>query len=352
MKMDPYRPTEKTIPSLDSLVTALLESTEQQRLTRELLQHQILDQEKLIKATIRFLGQVYDTGASPDEGCQIDLTFADKNVTSRQAQDFGTFIGHGEYAEGGTHVTEVDKIVDVDQHDVDVMVVHTGETSFEDDGTSDNKLFQDEEFDYITFNRKEEESHEDRQREARESDEIIPSSEELKGHSATAQKPSSKVDNDFGCFFQDGKENENVVISLNAAKFKAASTNSSRPQKTSGGRPFKCKYCEKTFRRKVNIAKHVLVCAADSTCKICKKVFPSKPLLEEHLREHSGLFQCPSCPAYYSWSFCLRRHIRDKHTVGITFKCRMCEKVFATEGKKVYHQKYKCQKRLTKKISK
>lgn len=82
-------------------------------------------------------------------------------------------------------------------------------------------------------------------------------------------------------------------------------------------RPYPCQYCGKVFRSLTNRAKHVLNHAVGPktfTCNICGNGFANKGGLDRHSRIHTGeIYSCKQCSSTFYSSPGLTRHINKCH---------------------------------------
>ena len=337
--------SEKT--NLDSLISALLESTEQQRMTRELLQHQILAQEKLLTAAFRALERYSPSPKVQKEGSVNVLELSTENIggvtqTNSRAKDVDCSIDEDK-------TQRIENRADGDTNTEAHSYYRDDEVSHCDDKSSDNELFQDDELESDeAFNRREDGEQENRgyfdgqQKATALSDGIVPPLEETKDQLPLLDfsREISLADLNGGKIANEDANPPGVV------NFKSAPFAQNSPKGSSQDRRFRCSYCEKTFSCQTNAKRHerMLHTATETSCKFCHKSFRSKSVLEQHLKQHTPR-QCPHCPASYIIASALKRHIQAKHTVGLTFHCRMCEKAFPTQDRKAHHEKNKCEKR-------
>lgn len=82
-------------------------------------------------------------------------------------------------------------------------------------------------------------------------------------------------------------------------------------------RPYPCQYCGKVFRSLTNRAKHVLNHAVGPktfTCNVCGNGFSNKGGLDRHSRIHAGeIYSCKHCSSTFYSSPGLTRHINKCH---------------------------------------
>ena len=82
-------------------------------------------------------------------------------------------------------------------------------------------------------------------------------------------------------------------------------------------RPYPCQYCGKVFRSLTNRAKHVLNHAVGPktfTCSVCGNGFANKGSLDRHSRIHTGeIYSCKHCSSTFYSSPGLTRHINKCH---------------------------------------
>ena len=82
-------------------------------------------------------------------------------------------------------------------------------------------------------------------------------------------------------------------------------------------RPYPCQYCGKVFRSLTNRAKHVLNHAVGPktfTCNVCGNGFSNKGSLDRHSRIHTGeIYSCKHCSSTFYSSPGLTRHINKCH---------------------------------------
>lgn len=82
-------------------------------------------------------------------------------------------------------------------------------------------------------------------------------------------------------------------------------------------RPYPCQYCGKVFRSLTNRAKHVLNHAVGPKtfiCNVCGNGFANKGSLDRHARIHTGeIYSCKHCSSTFYSSPGLTRHINKCH---------------------------------------
>lgn len=109
-----------------------------------------------------------------------------------------------------------------------------------------------------------------------------------------------------------------------------------------GGRPFSCTACDKTFKRKIHMEEHILSAhesGAKTTelneklkpykCDICKKAFTNSTHLKRHMVAHTSErpFSCDLCSQKFKRKHHLKQHFINKHV-----KLREHEDVDETEN--------------------
>ena len=87
-------------------------------------------------------------------------------------------------------------------------------------------------------------------------------------------------------------------------------------------RPFKCDFCEKSFRRKNECSSHmknVHIKKNRPECETCGKSFASLSSLKKHKISHIFVkpFTCDYCPKGFGSNYSLRRHIEMVHQASI-----------------------------------
>ena len=81
-----------------------------------------------------------------------------------------------------------------------------------------------------------------------------------------------------------------------------------------GEKPFKCNFCDETFRQESHVKRHERVHTDEKpfTCDICGETFTDKTLAKEHKMSHSGEkhFACNLCGSKFATKAKLKRHER------------------------------------------
>ncbi|XP_022208059.1 zinc finger protein 425 [Nilaparvata lugens] len=109
-------------------------------------------------------------------------------------------------------------------------------------------------------------------------------------------------------------------------------------------RPFSCKICKKSYRRKGCLLTHISKClgAKPYTCDICQKSFARQCHFTEHVeKSHNGTlpFSCPVCNKRFKAKYNMEIH-RQVHTPKVTpvFSCSFCHKLFSSKGRLKRHK--------------
>ncbi|XP_021377008.1 zinc finger protein 184-like, partial [Mizuhopecten yessoensis] len=129
----------------------------------------------------------------------------------------------------------------------------------------------------------------------------------------------------------------------------------------SSPKPLKCKHCSKTFRRRFNLSRHMLIHEGNGPyqCDICNKNCQSRGDLVKHLTVHTGdhPFQCDICQKSFTQKVNLKRHMathldKDRDTpesLTNCFRCGICDKGFTQKTHMERHRRlhtgekrYKC----------
>lgn len=113
---------------------------------------------------------------------------------------------------------------------------------------------------------------------------------------------------------------------------------------------FKCQFCEKLFKQKSYLNKHVKYFHSTGKytkrffCPYCAKRFRVRYDLQNHIPIHTGEkpFQCAHCLKYFSKRFALSKHIKYIHLTTLKyFPCDICGKTFkqscTLKGHKLVH---------------
>ncbi|KAG8305993.1 hypothetical protein J6590_057481 [Homalodisca vitripennis] len=98
-------------------------------------------------------------------------------------------------------------------------------------------------------------------------------------------------------------------------------------------RPFKCDLCTKSYRRKSDLDRHMLVHglvkpgAISFKCSDCGKLFGAKYKYEHHLKTHSGEkpFHCDQCGKNFKEKYSLQRHQQTHADQRQIFSCNICK---------------------------
>ena len=98
----------------------------------------------------------------------------------------------------------------------------------------------------------------------------------------------------------------------------------------SGLRPYKCKYCDKSFNDTSSLGKHHKLHESNNVrsfvCTICDKKFTTKHYLKFHEKKHNDVtYKCDQCPSVIKGKGPFREHAK-MHTTSIN--CPLCDKIF------------------------
>ena len=99
----------------------------------------------------------------------------------------------------------------------------------------------------------------------------------------------------------------------------------------------KCDLCDKTFYDASSLLYILTVHkkVKNVQCKICNISFPLKGTLKRHIlivHEKIKDFQCVTCNKSFSMKRDLERHVSNVHEMRKDFKCESCEKTFSQKG--------------------
>uniref|UniRef100_A0A673BAD6 C2H2-type domain-containing protein n=1 Tax=Sphaeramia orbicularis TaxID=375764 RepID=A0A673BAD6_9TELE len=101
-----------------------------------------------------------------------------------------------------------------------------------------------------------------------------------------------------------------------------------------GGKPFRCAVCQKRFRYKNNVKRHMTTHTGEKpfTCSICGTKFARKShLYDHHTARHTGVkpFTCSLCRKQFGCANNYKKHMRRhtaegrpmKHNYILSFPC-------------------------------
>ncbi|XP_038221055.1 gastrula zinc finger protein XlCGF57.1-like [Zerene cesonia] len=74
-------------------------------------------------------------------------------------------------------------------------------------------------------------------------------------------------------------------------------------------------------------------------CAMCSSRYETFKMLKQHMNQHYDNYICPKCGSTFATKRSLHAH-KATHIEG-SFKCDLCEKVFPSRTKKLYHEKTK-----------
>ncbi|XP_071058356.1 zinc finger protein 32-like [Pseudochaenichthys georgianus] len=104
---------------------------------------------------------------------------------------------------------------------------------------------------------------------------------------------------------------------------------------SAGEKTFGCSLCEKTFKQRGNVNRHMRIHTGERKfgCSVCKKYFSQRGHLKTHMRLHTGekIFGCSVCEKAFTQRRDLKIHMRI-HTRWKPFICTICKKSFAERG--------------------
>ncbi|XP_023933303.1 zinc finger protein 525 [Lingula anatina] len=119
-----------------------------------------------------------------------------------------------------------------------------------------------------------------------------------------------------------------------------------------GDKPYKCRFCDKTYKDKISCIYHERIHSGERPykCRFCNKTFPIKGNCTNHERIHTRdkPYKCRFCDKTFKYQNSCIRHEKI-HTGERPYKCRFCDKTFAQKGNCISHERihirdkpYKC----------
>ena len=107
-----------------------------------------------------------------------------------------------------------------------------------------------------------------------------------------------------------------------------------------GERAYNCKQCDKAFRWKSDVGKHVKIVhdqVKAYSCDVCWKTFACSSHLTTHQLVHSGARE-HECDKKFTQSQHLAKHVAAVHEKLKPYKCIECGKAFAKSGNLSVHK--------------
>uniref|UniRef100_A0A8C4QTH9 C2H2-type domain-containing protein n=1 Tax=Eptatretus burgeri TaxID=7764 RepID=A0A8C4QTH9_EPTBU len=105
-----------------------------------------------------------------------------------------------------------------------------------------------------------------------------------------------------------------------------------RVRSRAGERPYRCKYCVKTFSYQPNLIRHMCICVGEKpyACTVCGKGFSWPSHCQLHMRMHTGErpYMCTICLKGFSRSSNCQIHMQT-HKGERPYTCTVCGKGFS-----------------------
>jgi len=137
---------------------------------------------------------------------------------------------------------------------------------------------------------------------------------------------------------------EKGIICRKCGKRLSASAMALHKKSHSKDRPYKCENCEKRYKLRAHLQRHVQLCynkPMKYKCRYCEARFRTfSPELVRHERtEHLNIkpAQCPICKHNWTDTRNMRRHLR-MHTQEKPHKCSICNKAFTRRDNRDTHE--------------
>ena len=124
-----------------------------------------------------------------------------------------------------------------------------------------------------------------------------------------------------------------------------------------GERRLKCDLCEKTFKRRDHLNKHVRsiihTTERNFECEFCFKKYSSEAKLKQHVQNSHSLkmHQCEFCEKAFARRDHLTKHVQGVHLKERKFVCQHCNKSYTSHGALLQHigkahleKNFSCQK--------
>lgn len=101
-----------------------------------------------------------------------------------------------------------------------------------------------------------------------------------------------------------------------------------------GNRPFSCKLCEASFRKRQELNQHLRTIHSEKQfkCPLCDHIAKHKGKLTEHMKSvHEKPFACDLCNYRTGEKGKIMQHIANKHTGDLSYVCEICGNGFKTK---------------------